>query len=366
MSSGLQAPHKKKRPNSPTHLRKKVTETPETTTTDTSPPVETETKDLKRKATEDPSPNLDSPDAVNKRQRITPPLTNSDRVRLDAENNPNRPAMEKIYKEFFTDDGTRKNSGKALTDQLAKLYKMMGDGDAEYARKPVTKDEFVSFLRTPDAVVNSQSLLFKNPNATQSTVERVERWRTKGDYFYVRNTKRKFPKAERRIAVNVQTQQAALKVSKSISGLHTDPEVGPFLKDHKIYLTAAPNPGDVKHDKLVAYYTPNPDAMDDDDTVGNRIAETIENAVDPDDVGGEFAPFYSHIGPHTAWGEEPEAFTESLKGSFTQSREQTIAKLIQADTSANVPDLQTFITRIASAFQGAYIDPDAPHTHLEK
>lgn len=374
---------KVRRPKSP--RRRPSAESTEDTVAD----VTMDEKSLKRKLDETPA-NTEA-EQITKRQRLTAPLTNADRVRLDAESNPNRPAMEKIYRTFYHDDGTRKNDGGALATHLKELYKIMGEGNADYARDPVTEQEFEAFLKTPNAEVDSQKILEHSvaehrqrkkdlaewrktrtgprpPDPVehvQTVEERKGAWR-KGDYFYVRNPQRKVTRAERRIAVNVRSQRTALKISSGLAGLHTDPAVSPFIKDHKIYLINSPNlPKTLKHDKLVAYYSPNPDEVGDEDTVGNRIADTIEDSVDPSEVGGEFAPFYSHIGPHTAWGEEPEAFTQSLKGSFTQSREQVIKSVIEADANRKVTSLQDFIGLIGEAFQKNWIDPDNPHRHQD-
>ena len=386
----MSIPHKVRRPKSP-RLRTRLQETEDTEDTEGTDKTEdvTDEKSLKRKLEKGDTPT--EGEQVTKRQRLTVPLTNSDRVRLDAESNPNRPAMEKIYRAFYHDDGTRKNDGAALTGHLKELYRIMGDGNADYARDPVSEQEFEAFLKTPDAEVDSQKILEQSvaehrrrkkdldewrktrtgprpPDPVehmQTVEERKGAWR-RGDYFYVRNPQRKVTKAERRIAVNVRSQRTALKISSGLAGLYTDPAVSPFIKDHKIYLINSQNlPRTLKYDKLVAYYAPNPDELGDEDTVGNRIADTIEESVEPEDVDGEFAPFYSRIGPHTAWGEEPEAFTQSLKGSFTQSREQVIKSVIETDANRKVASLQDFIGLIGEAFQKSWIDPDNPHRHQE-
>ena len=332
-----------------------------------------------------------TPMEITKRDLLTVPLTDRDRVRLDAESNPNRPALKAIYEEFYANSG-RKNSDEALKKQLKdKLYFMMGYSSADYIKDNVSGTDFDDFLKLPNADVNSQALMFSKIEAHKAWRKAMSQWKQqptgeppvepaltqtpeekqavlkKGDYFYAQNHgagEAVKNQPQRRIVVNVGSQQAALKVSKALSGLFAEPAISPHLKEFKVYLNNADTkPTTVKRDKLVVYYSPDPDASTEDDTVGNRIAETIEDAVDPSDVGGEFAPFYARIGKSTAWAEETEAFVQALKGSFTQTREAIINKVITKNPKAN--DLDTFIREVGRAFQASWIDPEAPHTHLE-
>jgi hypothetical protein len=385
---------KRKRPKSPILPNKRANTKPEgpnlpvvVDTTGTGgpvvlvPPTPLSTQDT-------PAPN---PMEITKRDLLTVPLTDRDRVRLDAESNPNRPALKAIYEEFYA-NGVRKNNDAALAKHLKdKLYFMMGYSNADYIKENVSSEDFDKFLKLPNADVNSQTLMFGKiaahkawrtamaqwnqqptgeppvePSLTQTPEEKQDVLE-QGDYFYVQNrgaggAVRKQP--QRRIVVNVGSQQAALKVSEALGGLFGDPAVSPHLKEFKVYLNNADTkPTTVKRDKLVVYYSPDPDASTDDDTIGNRIAETIEDAVNPEDVGGEFAPFYARIGKSTAWAEETEAFVQALKGSFTQTREALINKVITRNPKPT--DLDTFIREVGKAFQANWIDPEAPHTHLE-
>lgn len=96
------------------------------------------------------------PMEITKRDLLTVPLTDRDRIRLDAESNPNRPALKAIYEEFYA-NGVRKNNDAALTKQLKdKLYFMMGYSNADYIRENVSSEEFGQFLTLPNADVSSQ------------------------------------------------------------------------------------------------------------------------------------------------------------------------------------------------------------------
>lgn len=337
--------------------------------------------------------------AKTKRQQLdlTASLTNPELARLNAESN--RAALEKIYNVFYA-DGVRTNADEALEKQLVKLYWIMGKGSADYVNKPVTDAEFQNFMATPKSEITAQG---KSVSINKRYQRRKKRWDqaiaawqklpettrgpepseprrppqtfkeavARGDYFHVYNRSGNWKEEDlsgraRRIIVNVNSQQAGLKVAKSMSGLFDDPVVSPHLRQYKIFLTQAEPTAStgVKHDKLVIYYSLATDATEDDDEVGDRIVAAIKGSIDSGDVGGEFAPFYARVGPGIAWAEEPKYFVDTLKGSFTESREQIVANVIKDAQNQNVKDLDTFVGLVSKALQDNWVDPVNPHRHL--
>lgn len=329
-----------------------------------------------------------------KRQRVelTASLANADLVRVDIEANPNQAALKQIYETYYGVDGVRRKVGGELEEDLKILYRIMTEGGPDYVREPVSEKDLVRFLKMPNTRITAQEM---GRDAQAKYARRKAEWDEKtaklppgakppkpprplprnrheavarGDYFHVHNESGKLRDRQpsRRIVVNVGSQQAALKVAERLTGLFKDNQVSPHLSEYKIFLSRAKSTPEtrIKHDKLVVYYSPADDSPDAVDTVGDKIADTITSVITPGDVGGEFAPFYSRISDNLAWGEETEHFVHSLKGSFTQAREQIIKKLIQ-DTDA-VDDLVAFTKLVAKAFQANLIDPRQPHRHLDK
>jgi hypothetical protein len=327
-----------------------------------------------------------------KRQRVdlTAPLATSDLVRVDLEANPNQAALKQVYETYYDGGGVRRKTGAELEEDLKILYRIMTEGGPDYVREPVSEKDLVRFLKTPNVRITAQEMgrdaqakytrrkrewdqqVAKLPPGTKPPREPRPLPRNRheavarGDYFHVHNEsgKLRYREPSRRIVVNVGSQQAALKVAESLTGLFKDNLVSPHLSEYKIFLSQAASTPEtrIKHDKLVVYYTPADDSPDAVDTVGDKIADTITSAITPGDVGGAFAPFYSRISDNLAWGEETEHFVHSLKGSFTQAREQIIKKLIQS--TDEVGDLNAFTKLVAKAFQSNWIDPDQPHRHL--
>jgi hypothetical protein len=232
------------------------------------------------------------------------------------------------------------------------------DAQAKYTKRKVAWDKEVAQL-PPGA---------KQPRPPRPLPRSRHEAILRGDYFHVHNESGKLrnKRPSRRIVVNVGSQQAALKVAESLTGLFKDDSVSPHLSEYKVFLSQAKSTPEtrIKHDKLVVYYAPVDDSPDAVDTVGDKIADTVTAAITPGDVGGEFAPFYSRISDNLAWGEETAHFVHSLKGSFTQAREQIIKKLIE-DTD-EVADPETFTELVGEAFKSNWIDRDLPHRHLDQ
>jgi hypothetical protein len=187
-----------------------------------------------------------------------------------------------------------------------------------------------------------------------------------GDYFYLRNKNYGGGDAERRVAVNVRTQSAALQVAHSVGSLFTEKDIAPHLKDFKVFLTQNKNKP-VKHDKLVVYYSPDHTKTGSEDTVGSRIVTTIEGAVGDGDKVHTLAPLYSPIGGSTAWAEELQSILKGykrIKGSFTG----TMADIIATVISRNPKDMtfEQFILRLKDSLRRRAIDPEAPHRHLSR
>jgi hypothetical protein len=113
----------------------------------------------------------------------------------------------------------------------------------------------------------------------------------------------------------------------------------------------------------VVYYALGKDSGNGSDDVGDRIASAIEGAVKPEDIGADFAPFYSRVGAGIAWAEEPKYMVTGRKGgSFTETRSNIIADVIT--TNQNVASKEEFIAKVGGALKAANVDPVSPHRHV--
>jgi hypothetical protein len=312
--------------------------------------------------------------------KLTVPERDEDRYQANAA--ATKAALEKVYDAYYDRGNWR--GGRA---QLDKLYNMMGVGEPGYLTTAATDADLQELVAQPDSRVKAQRWSGKekadkeyaaklgaynaNPQGKQppkkpvgpnSNAEAIVR----GDYFHIHNLNHEYHKEQervRRIIVNVKTQQAGLKVARNLGALFQNPEVSPFLREYKIYLSKTANPNErVKHDKLVVYYETRRGSEDSPDSVGDKIVAAIEGAVTPDERGAEFAPFYSRVGPGIAWAEEPKYFVQSLSGSFTTTRSGIIEKVIKDNPT--IASKEEFITLVNEALQKAKVDPVTAHRHL--
>ncbi|GII00762.1 T3SS effector HopA1 family protein [Planobispora takensis] len=317
-----------------------------------------------------------------KRPIVTAEMT--DDQRYDYNKEATEAVLGTIYEAFYN---SRTGDRLDLDGRIGKIYGMMGKGASEYMKHPVTHDQFRAFnvtdkaVRTKGQKVSAYQKALKayddwpgtdpakrppirpeKPVGPASNDESVR----DGDYFHVHNLRpdltRDLKGKSRRIIVNVKTQQTGLKVAEAVQNLFTDPDVGPGIREYKIYLSEkAQDVAQAKHDKLVIYYAMK-DEPGGEDTRGDKIVSAISKAIPDTDVGEGFAPFYSIIGPGIAWAEEPKHFVESLKNSFTRTRSDIITDVIQKNDK--VLDKADFVKRVDDALKAAGVDPERPHRHL--
>ncbi|MFI6604249.1 T3SS effector HopA1 family protein [Nonomuraea sp. NPDC050536] len=281
--------------------------------------------------------------------------------RYDADVEANASALDKIYDRYYDGSGKQKKIAKLRT----RLYSFMGKGTTDYLKAPIALKDFQSFVSKGKQVyrVTSQSL----GSAASTDPKAVEAKLADGDYFRVYNeayagTKADLAGKARRIIVNVKTQEAALRVSEALTTLYGNKDVGPFVRQFKVFLSGKQgNTAKVKYDKLVVYYRTG-DSPDSSDKVGDAIASTIEKAAKPSDRETAFAPFYSRVAPGIAWSEEPKYYVSTLTGSFTKTRRDIIAGVIE--NNPNITDKAAFAKLVADAFRAAKVDADKPAQHL--
>jgi hypothetical protein len=296
-----------------------------------------------------------------------------------------------IYGRYYT---LRQRSGGR-----ADVYNMLGEGDPAYVDKPVGHGEFTEFKRS-NPVIEAQGMWPEEYVAYRDAMAQydkdVEAWIlsstedssdepeepeappkdldeavARGDYFHVHNTNKLRPAQQdttgrsRRIVVNVNSQQAGLKVAGSLSGLFDDPVVSPYLEHYKIFLTEQTDEPSMKHDKLVVYYEVPPGTTGDMDPIGDRIAAAIDGSIDDGEFSDVFAPFYSRVGRGIAWAEEPGSYVEDLDDSFTGTRASIIDGVLNNPKNATVDSPAKFIELVRSEFRSRFVDPQNPHRHLQ-
>jgi hypothetical protein len=339
------------------------------------------------------------PGPAAKQPRLTEPETDQEPAQFEAMTRNNTAALTTIYKEFYA-NGTRKDkkTGTLSGEQLNRIYRIMTDATTtEYASTPVSDQEFQDFLDSAKSMPvriagqrESQERYKKwkadderwkdagrkgprpQPPSQEQSVLQLKEQLAKGDYFYGSNNSDKLRSEvknnpERRLIVNVRSQQAALKVARNLNPLFADTAVSPFLKDYKVYLTQKPGDTNVKHDKLAVYYSTDPDAPGDDDTVGETIVAAIEEVLTDADASVERAPFYAPVSRAVAWAEEPKHFLKGMENvSFSQSRQRLIASVIEDPNLREISDAQMFSDLVAEAFFKNGVNPVTPHRHLDQ
>ncbi|WP_433514424.1 T3SS effector HopA1 family protein [Nonomuraea sp. CA-143628] len=261
-----------------------------------------------------------------------------------------RAFLENAYQRYYV------NGVHTKTAKLRKrLYSFMGKGETGYLEHAVTDAEFRDFIAdNPDYRVSSQS------------AKSLDEALAAGDYFHVSNKaykERQLDQRARRIIVNVKTQEAGLKLAKTLTSLFKDKDVSQYFRKFKIYLSGtAAAKKKVKYDKLVIYYMTSDADANGSDLVGDRIAETITDTVPAKDLDDAVAPFYKTRTPGVAFAEEPKYFLDSQAGSFTHSRRDIIADVIERNDK--VDSAEAFIDLVNAAFTAKGVNPAAPHTHL--
>ncbi|MEU7741221.1 T3SS effector HopA1 family protein [Nonomuraea sp. NPDC049158] len=263
-----------------------------------------------------------------------------------------RAFLENAYQRYYL-NGVR----TPMANRRKRIYSFMGKGETGYLEHAVTDAEFHDFAAdNPDYRVSSQN------------AKPLDEALAAGDYFHVSNKAYK-PRAlenrARRIIVNVKTQEAGLKVANALTPLFKDDDVSPYFRKFKIYLSGtAAAKKKVKYDKLVIYYMTSDADVNGSDLVGDRIADTINRAVRPDELDDAFAPFYKTRTPGVAFAEEPKYFLNKQAGSFTSNRRDIIADVIEHNDKVGSAD--DFIDLVNAAFTAKGVNPAAPHTHLAK
>ncbi len=286
-------------------------------------------------------------------------VSQSDKKRYEDNEKANLKALSTVYQAYYHKNGQRKTKGQQATG----IYRLISKSSSTYLHKGVDLQDFKDFIKETDHYTVKGQRVGKQ-NGPQTNEESV----VKGDYFHVSNKNKKdgpqdLPGRSRRIIVNVKTQEAALKVGRSLNRLFAEPGVGEYIRKYKVYLSSTPQPNrKVKYDKLVIYYGLGDQTDDGSDTVGDAIVSAISNAVGPGDVDEDFAPFYSRISPGIAWAEEPKYFVQSLQGSFTRTRANVIQDVIKSHPT--IASEKKFVELVNKALEKARIDPQRPHRHL--
>jgi hypothetical protein len=286
-------------------------------------------------------------------------VSESDRKRYEENEKANREALSVVYKTYYDKNGNRNSKGQ----QAQGIYSRISKSSSTYLNKGVDLKEFKDFIKETKFYTVKGQLVGKKVGRQDNVASAA-----KGDYFHVSNKNKKdspkdLPGRARRVIVNVKTQEAALKVGRSLNQLFAEPGVGEYIRKYKIFLSTSPQPNKrVKYDKLVIYYGLGDQTDDGSDTVGDAIVSAISRAVGPGDVDEKFAPFYSRVSPGVAWAEEPKYFVQSLTGSFTKTRANVIQSVITSNST--ISSEEQFVDLVSKALEAARIDPKRPHRHL--
>ncbi|MFB9877217.1 T3SS effector HopA1 family protein [Planobispora siamensis] len=324
--------------------------------------------------------------ATGRRPAFRPGMSDQERYALNRQ--AARQTLDQIYDQYYDAATGLKRPPDALQKSI---YDLMGKASSGYMREPITRDQWLAFKTQPNATVVGQRVKkhrgawrryrqeladyeggwkkfdpLTDPPARPRGPENDDESVTRGDYFRVYNQNGGSDQGRRmrRIIVNVNSQEAGLRVARALNGLFTDPVTKKHFRQYKIYLSTTAGTGAelVKHDKLVLYYG----LADPDDTssdpVGDKIVSAIDGAIRPEDVGEGFAPFYSIVSPGVAWAEEPKTFVSALKRSFTKTRAEIIAQVVRANPL--IRDKDEFERLVYAALEQARVDPERPHRHI--
>ncbi|GAA0983757.1 hypothetical protein GCM10009555_056130 [Acrocarpospora macrocephala] len=277
---------------------------------------------------------------------------------------------KRFYKELY-DTWYKKGALVADPSTLAaKIYTMMGYSDAGYLKHALSQQEIEEIYEATDAfTIQAQTedgqyltvsqaleigsyLGFLNPAHSSGTGEKSAGLNYR----------------QRRIVINLTSQQAAVRATKALGSLSADPTVFPDLTQFKVFLSATAQPTtEVKNDKIVVYYRVGDQIEGDADYVGDRIVAAVTDALREGDADETVTPFYSQVTPAISWAEEPvdyiQGLRESKDQSFTWTRAAMIASLLKghAEPVRSAEELQRLIE---AGFGDFGVMPKKPHRHL--
>ncbi|MFI6290467.1 T3SS effector HopA1 family protein [Nonomuraea sp. NPDC050790] len=289
-----------------------------------------------------------------KRLTSVPAWTDAERQTLSSD--ADKRALRAVYNRFYQGQDRRLSMQDGVT--MTKVYNFVAQADNGYLNRSVDKAA-MRRLRADGGRVYSVE-----PQGGGDFEAELD---STGNYFRVENRNAARDDASldgkaRRIVVNVNNQDAALRIARNLTQLYTDPAVSRYFRQFKMYAAGQDQRGvSTKHDKVVIYY-----AMRDNnsptDHVGDRIVEVLENSVGPDDLDDRLSPFYRRLAPGIGWSHEPARYLKSLKKdnpSFTEARSAVIANAMLANPQ--VKTAQEFYDLINNALRDAKVDPARPH-----
>ncbi|MFI6394872.1 T3SS effector HopA1 family protein [Nonomuraea sp. NPDC050547] len=305
-----------------------------------------------------PAANLRRPrgGGVTKTKRLTsvPAWTDAERQTLSSD--ADKRALRAVYNRFYQGQDRKLSLQDGVT--TTKVYKFVAEADNGYLNRSVDKDAMRRFKADGGRVYEV---------APQGGGDFDAQLDSSGNYFRVENRNAARDDATldgkaRRIVVNVNNQDAALRIARNLTQLYTDPAVSRYFRQFKMYVSGQDQQGvPTKHDKIVIYYAMRGNNAP-TDHVGDRIVEVLENSVGPDDLDDRLAPFYRRIAPGIGWSHEPSRYLKGLgrgNASFTEARSEVIANAMLAHPQ--VKTAQEFYDMINAALLNAKVDPSRPH-----
>ncbi|MEV4898211.1 T3SS effector HopA1 family protein [Nonomuraea sp. NPDC055795] len=317
------------------------------------------TRTRRRSTGTTPAANLRRPrGGVTKNRRLTsvPAWTDTERQTLSSD--ADKRALRAVYNRFYQGQDRQLSTAAADSVSTTKVYNFVTKADNGYLNRGVDKGAMRRFRDDGGRVYE---VVPQSGDAFEDALD------SGGDYFRVlnRNAARDDATLDgkaRRIVVNVNNQEAALRLGRNLTRLYSDPQVSRYFRQFKMYASGQDQQGvPTKHDKIVIYY-----AMRDNnapqDQVGNRIVEVLEESVGPEDLDDTLAPFYRRLAPGIGWSHEPARYLKSLKRdnpSFTEARSEVIANAMLAHPQ--VKTAQEFYDMINAALLNAKVDPSRPH-----
>ncbi|MFC4118574.1 T3SS effector HopA1 family protein [Nonomuraea zeae] len=273
----------------------------------------------------------------------------------------NQGFLNDVYRRYY------RNSRRVEQGDLNNsVYRFSGYGSSEYTSKPLKEGDVLQLAQTVAPLCE----VFPQGKGTMSEAL------AKGDYFYFDSKIRQKTSSkgayggkihERRLVVNLKSQQAALSLAGKLVRLFdlTDSRaVAPYFRQFKVKLStkAGGTEGPVKYDKLVLYY--GTDERDvDGDRVGTEIAEFLDDTVPDADRDDRFGAFYSKVVKGVAWAEEPDHIDVPKPRSFTDSRTSAVVKVIQDNRYVSSP--ADFRFKVYDEFERSNIAWPDPHRNIE-
>ncbi|GAA1017694.1 hypothetical protein Aple_024510 [Acrocarpospora pleiomorpha] len=273
---------------------------------------------------------------------------------------------KRFYKELY-DTWYKKGSLVADPNTLAsKIYNMMAVSDVGYLKDALSQKEIEEIYEATEAfTIQAQTEDGKYLNVSQALEI--------GSYIGFLNPDigekpTGLNYRQRRIVINLTSQQAAVRATKALGSLSSDKTVFSDLMQFKVFLSATAQPTtEVKNDKIVVYYRVGDQMEGDADYVGDRIVAAVTDALQEGDADETVTPFYSQVSPAISWAEEPVDYIQGLRQSkdqsFTWTRAAVIASLLKghAEPVRSAEELQ----RLIEAGLGDFgVMPKKPHRHL--